>query len=174
MISISPLASLPTQRVIVGVGEISVSNSPAVVLSTYGLGSCVAVIAFDPETHAGGMLHLMLPVSRVSPEKAVFQPAMFADTGLPELFRGLQALNCDPARFRIFVAGGATVLCTNDAFKIGQRNVEATTAFLAAKGHTIHHSAVGGALNRTIHFHLGTGAITIKTPTSNSILQITS
>mgnify|MGYP001561206167 CR=1 FL=1 len=75
------IAAIFAQRVVVGVGDLSVSNNIAITLSTYALGSCIAVAAYDPVVKAGGLLHLMLPESSISPDKAISQPAMFADTG---------------------------------------------------------------------------------------------
>lgn len=161
------IASLFTQRVVVGVGEMSVSNNPSITLSTYALGSCVAVVVYDPVVKAGGLLHMMLPDSKISPEKAVAQPAMFADTGLPLLFRAVTGLKGDPSRLRLFVAGGASVLCTNDTFKIGERNVRATADFLSRHGYSVRQSAVGGTINRTVHLNVGTGEINLKTPAAN-------
>ena len=77
------------QRVVIGVGDMAVSNNTQVTLSTYALGSCIGVVAYDPVVKVGGILHMMLPDSSISPEKAVQQPAMFADTGLPLFFRAL-------------------------------------------------------------------------------------
>src|ERR1043166_6251386 len=108
------IASLFAQRVIVGVGEMGVSNNPSITLSTYALGSCVAVVVYEAIAKAGGLLHMMLPDSAISPAKAFTQPAMFADTGLPLLFRAVAGLKTDAARLRVFVAGGACILCTND------------------------------------------------------------
>jgi chemotaxis protein CheD len=161
------LASLFAQRVVIGVGDLSVSNNPTITLSTYALGSCVAVVAYDPFARVGGMLHLMLPDSRISPEKATLQPAMFADTGLPLLFRSLAGLRGEPARLRLFLAGGACVFCTNDTFRIGERNIRATTSYLAQHGLLVRQSSLGGTINRTVHLNVGTGAVTLKTPDAN-------
>src|SRR5215218_4837826 len=86
------------QRVTVGVGDAASSNNPNVTLSTYALGSCVGVVAYDPVLRVGGILHLMLPHSSIAPAKAQTQPAMFADTGLPLFFQGLQDLAAEPGR----------------------------------------------------------------------------
>jgi len=166
------VASLFAQRVVVGVGDLSASNNTAITLSTYALGSCVAVVAYDPVARAGGLLHLMLPESAISAAKAVSQPAMFADTGLPLLFRALDGLKADRGRLRLFVAGGASVLCTTDMFKIGERNLRVTYAWLAAHGYTVRHTAVGGTINRTVHLEVGTGAVTLKTPSANEGLSL--
>lgn len=161
------IASLFAQRVVVGVGDMGVSNNPSITLSTYALGSCVAVVAYDPVAKAGGLLHMMLPDSSISPEKALAQPAMFADTGLPLLFRAVAGVKCELSRLRIFVAGGASVLCTVDNFKIGERNIRATADFLSRNGFIVRQSAVGGTINRTVHLNVGTGEISMKTPVGN-------
>ena len=162
------IASLLAQRVIVGVGEMGVSNNPSITLSTYALGSCVAVIAYDPISKGGGLLHMMLPESQISPEKAIAQPAMFADTGLPLLFRSLDGVKVDPSRLLLFVAGGASVLCSNDTFKIGERNIRATADYLSQHGFVVRHSAVGGTINRTVHLNLGTSEVILKTPVATT------
>ncbi len=145
----------------------SVSNNPAITLSTYALGSCIAVVAYDPGSRTGGILHLMLPDSKLLPNKALEQPAMFADTGIPLLFRSLVGLKSDPARTSVLIVGGASVLCANDTFRIGERNILATEEHLARAGYRITRSAVGGSINRTVHLEIGTGNITLKTPVAN-------
>lgn len=159
------IGSLFVQRVVVGVGDLGASNNGMLTLSTYALGSCVAVVAYDPATKASGLLHLMLPDSTISPDKAASQPAMFADTGLPMLFRALEGLKGERSRLRLFVAGGASVLCDSGVFKIGERNVKATLGWLSAKGYNVRATAVGGGINRTVHLEVGTGNVEMKTPT---------
>ncbi len=166
------VASIFAQRVVIGVGDVAVSNNPQVTLSTYALGSCVGIVAYDPVARAGGILHLMLPDSKISPEKALNQPAMFADTGLPLLFRSLAGLKVERSRLRLFVAGGACVLSGPDSFKIGERNVRATLDFLARNGFVIRNPVVGGTVNRTLHLEVGSGAMTLKTPTANEALSL--
>lgn len=158
------VTGLFAQRVVVGMGDMSVSNNPTITLSTYALGSCVALVAYDAVAKAGGVLHFMLPESRLSPAKAADRPAMFADTGLPLLFKDLAGVRVDPGRMRIFLAGGATIMCTNDLFKIGERNIAACRSYLAARGLPVRHSSLGGTINRTVHLNIGTGEITLKTP----------
>jgi chemotaxis protein CheD len=166
------IAALFAQRVVVGVGDMGVSNNPQITLSTYALGSCVAIVAYDPLMKVGGLLHLMLPESKISPNKAASQPAMFADTGLPLLFRSLIGLKADPSRLRIFLAGGASVLCDSDTFRIGERNIRATSDYLAKGGYLVRHSSLGGTINRTVHLNVGNGDITLKTPIANDTLSL--
>jgi chemotaxis protein CheD len=158
------VSALFSQRVVVGVGDMAVSNNDMVTLSTYALGSCVGVIAYDPVAHAGGILHLMLPDSRISPDKAAKQPAMFANTGLPMLFKALIGVRADPSRLHIFLAGGASVLNGADPFKIGERNSVAVLQYLKANGCPIVGQDLGGSVNRTVHLEIAGGCVTLKLP----------
>lgn len=160
----STVASLFAQRVVVGIGELSVSNDPSLTLSTYALGSCVGVVAYDPALQVGGLLHLMLPDSSISAEKAAKQPAMFVDTGLPLLFRSLVGLRAEPSRLNVLLAGGAAVLTGNDQFKIGERNARATLDLLMRNRVHISHRILGGTTNRTLHLDVATGTVKVKTP----------
>jgi chemotaxis protein CheD len=161
-------ASILAQRVVVGVGDMAVSNQPAATLSTYALGSCVAVTAYDPVLRVGGILHLMLPESKISTEKAATQPAMFADTGLPFFFRHLMIFRADAGRLRIHLAGGASVIGGNDPFRIGERNVQVTLEILARMGIPVHNADLRGTVNRMVQLELATGRLTLKTPHGQS------
>lgn len=166
------IASIFAQRVVIGVADMAVSNNGQVVLSTYALGSCIGVVAYDPSVKAGGILHLMLPESSISMEKALRQPAMFADTGLPHFFKALTGVKAERFRLRLFVAGGASVISGNDPFRIGERNIRATMDYLAKNGYKVTHNEVGGSVNRTIHLEMSTGIVTLKTPTENGQLSL--
>lgn len=158
------IASIFAQRIVVGVGDMAVSNNVQATLSTYALGSCIGVVAYDPVAKVGGILHMMLPDSSISPDKAQLQPAMFANTGLPLFFRSLAGMKAERSRLRLFVTGGACVLASHDAFKIGERNTKATMDFLAANAFPVRQTVTGGTTNRTVHLQIGDGAMTLKTP----------
>ena len=168
------VASIFAQRVVVGVGDLAVSNNAQVILSTYALGSCVGILAYDPATKVGGILHLMLPDSTIAPEKGARQPAMFADTGLPHFFHALSGLKGDRSRMRLFVAGGASVIAGNDPFRIGERNALATMDYLHKHGYRVNQTDLGGAINRTLHLEMSTGQVTLKRPADTIRLSIAS
>lgn len=162
------IGSLFAQRVVIGVGDLAVSNNPQAILSTYALGSCIGLVAYDSAVKAGGILHLMLPESSIAPDKAARQPAMFADTGLPQFFRALGGLKVQSARLRLYMAGGASVIAGNDPFRIGERNIAATLRLLAQYNCPVPRQDVGGTFNRTLHLELETGRVTLKTPQSQT------
>lgn len=162
------IGALFVQRVVIGVGDMAVSNNTQMVLSTYALGSCIGVIAYDPAVKAAGILHLMLPESSIAPHKVSSQPAMFADTGLPHFFKALAGLRAERARLRVTVAGGASVIGGTDPFKIGERNARTTLDWLARERLSVRVTDVGGAVNRTVHLDVNTGAVTLKLPAGTS------
>jgi chemotaxis protein CheD len=167
------ISMLFAQRVVIGVGDLAVSNNTLVTLTTYALGSCVGVVAYDPISRAGGILHIMLPDSSISKEKAGKQPAMFADTGLPLFLRELTGVKAERHRLKIYLAGGACVLNGPDSFKIGERNSVAVKALLAAQGLRVTGADLAGTLNRTLHLELSTGLLTVKLPDRNDKITLT-
>lgn len=168
----APLPTFFSQRVVIGVGDLAVSNNASVTLTTYALGSCVGLVAYDPATRAGGMLHIMLPDSSISQEKATGRPAMFADTALPLFFRDLAGVKAERARLRLHLSGGACVLSGPDTFKIGERNAAAVKAWLSAQGLRLAGSDLGGTVNRTLHLELATGRLSIKMPAVTNTVML--
>lgn len=166
------IASVFAQRIVVGVGDLAVSNHQSAILSTYALGSCIGVVVFDPVARCGGILHMMLPESMVSPQKALTQPAMFADTGLPLLFRELAGLKAERTRIKVFVAGGASVIGGQDPFRIGERNTRSTLDFLNTHRVPITEVDTGGSHSRTVHLDLSTGKVQLITPTGKTHIEL--
>jgi chemotaxis protein CheD len=156
------------QRVVIGVGDLAVSGNPEIVLSTYALGSCVGVVAYDPAAGAGGIIHLMLPDSGIAPERVAKQPALFADTGLALFFESLASLGSRPGNVRLLVAGGASLFGGPDPFRIGGRNTRATLEYMRDNGFAVRHAIVGGGVNRALHLEMATGIVTLKTPTEEA------
>ena len=76
----------------VGVSDMKVSNDPGAVLVTYSLGSCIGIAIYDSVVRVGGLLHFMLPESKLNLDKAKTTPCMFADTGIPALFKAAYKL----------------------------------------------------------------------------------
>ena len=149
-------------KVVVGVGDMAVSNNPDLTLVTYSLGSCLGIVIFDPVARVGGLLHVMLPDSTIDTAKAVARPGMFVDTGVPALFRAAYQLRADKRRVRIYVIGGAQIMDNSGFFNIGKRNCEALDSLLAQHQLAITAKEIGGLQNRTVFFRLNTGLVTLK------------
>ena len=150
-------------RQIVGVADMKVSNNSAESVITYSLGSCIGLVIYDPTVKVGGILHYMLPESSIDKEKAVRKPYMFADTGIPRLFKSAYALGAKKPRMRIYVAGGAEILDQKGFFNIGKRNYMALKKIFFKNNVMISQQDVGGNVNRTVRIDIGTGDIFVKT-----------
>ena len=150
-------------KIIVGVADLGISNDPGHTLVTYALGSCIGVAIYDPVAQVGGLLHYMLPDSSLDPEKAQKNPFMFADTGIPLLFKEAYKLGADKKRMVIKVAGGSQLLDDSGQFNIGKRNYMALRKIFWTNGVLIHGEAVGGNSNRTVRLELQTGTVWVKT-----------
>ena len=151
-----------TNLITVDIAELKASDDPSAILVTYALGSCIAVMAYDPSRRVGGMIHYMLPLSNTSPEKARIRPAMFADTGIPLLFRAMYDYGCSKEDLIVKVAGGGALYDDKGMFKIGQRNYTVLRKMLWKNGVVITAEDVGGSMSRTARLRIATGRVSIR------------
>lgn len=151
-------------QIVVGVGDMAVSNDPDECLVTYALGSCLGVVAWDKERRVGGILHFMLPMSSVNPEKAALNPAMFGDTGMPLFLEKLFQLGATRRHLALKLAGGAEIT-GHDSFEIGRRNLLLARRMLWKNALAPAAEAVGERMSRTLRLEVGSGRVLLKDPT---------
>jgi len=156
-------------RIVIGVADVALSNSPSDLLITYSLGSCIAVIIFDPVARVGGMLHYMLPESSIDLEKARKQPCMFADTGITHLFKSSYQLGAKKENITVKIAGGAQMFDSNGFFNIGKKNYLAMRKILWKNNVPIAAEHVGGEVNRTVRLEMDTGRSVLKAGNESEI-----
>ncbi len=149
-------------RIIVGVSDMKVSNDPEAVLVTYALGSCIGVTIYDTVAKVGGLLHYLLPESKLDQKKAAKNPYMFADTGIPALFKAAYELGAKKQRMKVIVAGGSQIMDQAGFFNIGKRNDIALRKMFHKNNVLIDHRDVGGVVNRTVKLEVNTGDVWIK------------
>ncbi len=146
----------------VGIGGLEVSSDPGAAIVTHGLGSCIAVIAWDPVRRAGGMLHFQLPTSTLSPQRAEETPGTFADTGIPLLFEKLYALGCQKRNIVVKAAGGGNFHNDAGTFDIGRRNHTAMRKIFWRAQVLVAAEDVGGSRSRTARLFIQSGQVTIQ------------
>lgn len=147
---------------VVGVADMAISNDPRDNLVTYSLGSCIAVVIYDPTVRVGGMLHYMLPECSLDPEKAQRTPAMFADSGIPLLFKQTYQYGAKKSNMVVKVAGGAQILDENGVFNIGKRNYLALRKLFFKNNVMIAAEHIGGNVNRTVRLDMASGQVILK------------
>jgi len=148
---------------IVGISDIKISNNPNDTIVTYALGSCIGIVVYDPIARVGGMLHYMLPDSTLDEKKAKENPAMFADTGIPSLFKACYGLGAEKKRMIVKVAGGASILDDTNFFRIGQKNIMAMRKIFWKNNVLITTEDTGANHNRTVRLEMATGKTLVKT-----------
>jgi chemotaxis protein CheD len=148
--------------IVVGVADCQVSNQHDAAIATYALGSCIAVAIHDAVACVGGMLHFMLPESEIDRAKAEKNPYMFADTGIPLLFRTALQQGADRRRLTVRVAGGAQFLDDKGLFNIGKRNYLALRKILWKSGVMLHGELVGGTVSRTLRLEIDSGKLFVR------------
>jgi chemotaxis protein CheD len=144
----------PTQ---VGLAEVLVSRDPMAALHTGPLGAGLAVAIFDPEAKIGGLLHALLPDSKLDPAGALARPALFVDTGLAALFEAAEKLGAKPDRFVLCAAGAANIMDEGSDFDLGGQMSDALHAWLKARRQRLHAEEIGETANRSLRLNLALG-----------------
>ncbi len=151
-----------TGVIVVGMGELQVTDCPSAVLTCLGLGSCVAVCAYEPVHKVGGMAHVVLPYHNGKQEML---SAKYADTAVPLLIQEMRKFGILASRLIVKIAGGAQMsaaLGVNNIFKTGERNVAASKEAISKEGITLVAAETGGHYGRTVKMFIDTGKIVIS------------
>jgi chemotaxis protein CheD len=91
---------------------------------------------------------------------------MFADTGVPLLFRRAYEYGAEKRRLVVRVAGGAQVMDREGVFNIGKRNYLALRKILWKAGVLVQAEDVGGNASRTVRLEVGSGRFWMRGPGS--------
>ena len=158
-----------THQIVVDLADMKASNNPQASLLTYGLGSCIAVAIYDPQVKVAGLLHFMLPESSIDRDKALANPYLFADTGIPMLFRRAYKLGAAKERIVCKLAGGSNVLDPNNFFNVGMRNHLAAKKVLSKNNVEVQGEYIGGLSGMTLLLHIKTGQVTVKLPNGDEM-----
>ena len=155
---------MPPAQHLVGMAEIKVAVGHAQ-FTCLGLGSCIGLIAFDPDAHVAGMVHVMLPAA--FKDKPVDKPGKFADTGIPEMLKLLKEAGALQQRLIYAYAGGAQVFKygagASSTLDVGARNTTAVEEHLKKLGARVVAKEVGGSAGRTVLFDTATGEVRVRT-----------
>jgi chemotaxis protein CheD len=141
----------------VATSDFALGRAPQI-LTTSGIGSCVAVCLYEPERQVGALLHIMLPRS----EGDHLNPRRFADTAINLVLIEFQAQAIAPTQLTAKLVGGAQMFKTFTTANIGGRNVEEITRILHTIGIPIASQDVGGNAGRNLEFNLSAGLVTVS------------
>lgn len=127
------------------------------ILVTYALGSCIGLCFHDPKLRLGALLHIMLPLNM---EAGRTHPLKYADTGIKETLKQMEARGASRSRMTVKIAGGAKmfeIAGGSGLGNIGQRNIESVHAILKRENIRLLAENVGGIVARTLLFDVASG-----------------
>ena len=146
----------------VGMADLKTGKAPDI-LTTLGLGSCIGIALWDPTTKIGGLAHVMLPDSTKIRNNSNI--AKFADTGIAELVRQMEASGVPRKRMVAKIAGGARmfeVSGSTSVGNIGEKNAVASKQKLKELGIPILAEDTGLNYGRTVELNCANGDYVIK------------
>ena len=156
-------------RSIVSVGDMKIGQSEDLLL-THPLGCCLGLTVYDPTTRIGGLLHAMLPLSKINLEKAKINPFMFVDTGIPALFEKLSERGALKPDMVVKAVGCGNPMGKKEVFKIGKRNYHVLQEMLMKAGIDLAAEDVGGTASRAVKLDLATGQTVVNSNGAKRVL----
>ena len=153
---------MPEAGTVVRIAEFKVGKGPEI-LSALGLGSCVAVMLWDPASKLGGLAHVMLPSSQAFPPP--HNPGKFADTSIPAMVNALLKEGARKDRLAAKLVGGSNMfggVQGPEVLPLGLRNVMAAREALRSLWIPLRAEEVGGAKGRTLHFQCADGMVLVR------------
>ena len=141
----------------VRIAEVRIDRAPSV-LKAYGLGSCVAVGLYDPQTGLGGLGHMLLPDR---PENSpIGSESKYVDAGIRQIVNDLVHAGANREMLIAKITGGANMFETSYQTlinSVGARNAKSARETLGVLRIPIVGEEVGGNRGRTVEFDLATG-----------------
>ena len=150
-----------SDKLIIGIADMKMAKGEGM-LVTYALGSCIGICLHDPVLKLGALVHIMLPLNMEAGRK---NPLKYADTGIREALKAMEAKGAARAHITAKCAGGAKMLEVSgkgSRENIGQRNIESVRMVLRREGIRLLAEDVGGTTARTLSFDSATGTATIQ------------
>ena len=146
---------------VVGIADMKMAQYEGM-LVTYALGSCIGICLYDPGPRLAALVHVMLPLNMETGRRS---PMKYADTGIRETLRQMEARGARRSRMVAKIAGGARmfeVAGGGSLGNIGQRNIESVHMTLKREGIKLLREDVGGTVARTLLFDAESGEACIR------------
>ena len=155
------MATDAEENVEVGIAQLAVVSGAAT-LTSYSLGSCVALALYDSASHIAGLAHVMLPTA--NPDSSAM-PAKSAERAVPALLGALEKAGARRRLVKAKLIGGASLFNPDDRNgpSIGERNVTALKEQLTARGIRLVAEDTGGGCARTVVLSARDGTIRVRT-----------
>jgi chemotaxis protein CheD len=144
-------------------GEVAIGNARHRLRTL--LGSCVAIVLWDPATRFGAMSHFLLPprMPLRGPQggpNAGRLDGRYADDAMALMLRGLARHQVAPRHCAVHLLGGGSMFPQQaEHGDVGRRNGEAARTLLRAHGLRADSERLFGSGHRLVVFDLSTGQV---------------
>ncbi len=138
----------------VGIGEVKVAQGD-VVLSAYGVGSCIVLTFYEAKSRTGGLAHVLIPHGS---DGSLKHPR----GAIEEMLKQFEARGICKEQIAAKITGGSTMFGDLIQASIGQRNITETKEQLKKHAISLIAEDVAGNWGRTVFFNLSTGELLIK------------
>jgi chemotaxis protein CheD len=155
----------------VEMGEIKVATKLTDRLVAHGLGACVGLCLYDPNSHVIGLAHVVLPSYQPSPpsrNKKEF-PGKFAQNAVPALIEEMCRAGAERSNLVAALAGGSHIFSGfgNSAsamvkLEFGERTVQAINEALGAESIPLLAQDTGGNHGRTLSIRSSDGCVFVQ------------
>lgn len=142
-------------KTVIGIADMKMAQGKGILI-TYALGSCIGICLHDATIKLGAMIHIMLPLNM---EAGRTNTMKYADTGIRETLKMMEAKGAQRSRITAKIAGGAKMfeVGSGSLGNIGERNIESVRLNLKRAGIRLLKEDVGGSVARTLLFDVATG-----------------
>ena len=146
---------MANDKITIGIADMKMAKGEGMLI-TYALGSCIGICLHDPVLKLGALIHIMLPINMEAGRKS---PMKYADTGIRETLKQMEAKGASRSRITAKIAGGAMMFkdASGSMGNIGQRNIESVRINLKKEGIRLLKEDVGGSVARTLLFDVNSG-----------------
>jgi chemotaxis protein CheD len=136
-------------------------------MKTFALGSCLAIVLYEPANRVGALSHTMLPQAQNTPssEAGTRTPAKYVDSAIPAMVQEICKLGASPSKVVSKLVGGARMfpgIASSEVVNIGERNVARARQVLAAMKISIVAEDTGGTHGRSVLFDLSDGSLLVS------------
>lgn len=150
------------EEIVVKVADLNLATGDQV-LVTYGLGSCVAILLYEPQHNIAAMAHIMLP--SLSLARRADRAGKTPHTAVPVLIDAMLELGADRRKITGRLVGGASLfasLTPPGSIQMGERNVVSCREVLNQQGIPLVGEQVGGESGRSVWLHARDGKAIIR------------
>lgn len=156
-------APADTREVFLRPGELHFGNAKTRIRTL--LGSCVAIVLWQPQLRIGGMCHFMLP-HRPPGRRDASLDGRYGEDAMQLFMRELRRTATSPGGYRTRLIGAGRMFeRAGDAaagIDICARNTQAARELVLRHGFVLHSQALGGHGHRSVVFDVWSGDVWLK------------